>query len=311
MTLSVLVTGSSGLIGSALVPALERSGHQVTALVRRPPAASEAQWDPEAGTIDSAAVAAADAIVHLAGEGVGAKRWSSEQKRKILDSRVRGTTLISETLAALPEGERPRVFVSGSAIGYYGDRGDEVLTETSASGSGFLAEVAKRWEASTAAAEEAGLRVVHLRTGIVISPKGGAMGRIIPLFRLGLGGRLGSGRQYWSWVSLRDEVGLILHALSHDDVRGPMNATGPVPVTVAELATALARVLRRPAALPVPKVALGLVMGRQMALEMVLSGQRALPEVAASTGYSFHDADVSSAFRTALKRRAPTSPALP
>jgi uncharacterized protein (TIGR01777 family) len=303
MALHVLVTGSSGLVGSALVPALERAGHQVTALVRRAPATGEAEWHPEAGTIDRAAVGAADAIVHLAGAGVGEKRWSPDHKRNVLESRVKGTTLLSETIARLPEGERPRVFVSGSAVGYYGDRGGEVLTERSAPGAGFLADVATHWEAATVAAEDAGVRVVHLRSGIVITANGGAMGRMIPLFRLGLGGRLGSGKQYWSWVSLADEVGLIMHALDVDAVRGPMNATGPEPVTVAELTRALARVLHRPAALAVPAVALRVVMGRQMAFEMVLGGQRAIPEVARSTGYSFQHADVWSAFGAVLGRR--------
>ena len=311
MASRVLVTGSSGLIGSALVAALEQSGHQVTALVRRPPARGQAEWNPDTGTIDVAAVAAADAIVHLAGVGVGDRRWSPDHKRNVLESRVKGTTLLTETIARLPEADRPRVLVSGSAVGYYGDRGNEVLTEHSAPGAGFLADVAKRWESATAPAEEAGVRVVHLRTGIVLSAKGGAMGRIIPLFRLGLGGRLGTGRQYWSWISLPDEVGLILHALSVDAVRGAMNATGPEPVTVAELTRALARVLHRPAALRVPKAALGLVMGRQMAYEMVLSGQRALPAVALSTGYTFAHGDISSAFGAVLGRAEATSGEVP
>lgn len=298
-----MVTGSSGLIGSALVPALWADGHTVVRLVRRPPAGpDEARWDPEAGEIDRRALEGADGVVHLAGAGIASRRWTAAQKRRILASRVRGTTAMSIAVATL---ERPPgVMVSGSAIGYYGDRGDEELTEHSGPGQGFLAEVVLRWEAATEAARDAGVRVVTVRTGIVLSGRGGAMGPLLPLFRLGLGGRVGAGRQWWSWVSLEDEVGIIRHALSSATLSGPVNATAPAPVTNAEFARTLGAVLRRPAILPAPRPALELVLGRELAQEVLLASQRVLPARATADGYDFVHRDLESALRSVLGRPA-------
>lgn len=299
--MKIAVTGSSGLIGSALVPHLEAEGHTVLRLVRSAPRASgEVRWDPMAGTIDAAGLAGVDGAVHLAGEGIGTKRWSPEQKQKILDSRVRGTRLLAETLAGLDP--KPSVLVSGSGIGYYGLRGDEVLTERSAAGSGFLADVVQQWESATLAAEQAGIRTVHLRTGIVLASQGGALGKVLPLFKLGLGGKLGRGDQWWSWISLEDEVRLILHVLTSDDVAGPVNACAPEPVTNAALTKALGKVLGRPTVLPVPKFALGLVMGGELTEEVILAGQRARPTVAEESGFRFHHPDVDAALRHVLGR---------
>lgn len=299
----VVVTGSSGLIGSALVPALEADGHSVVRLVRRRPAApGEAQWDPGGGAVDVNALEGAQAVVNLAGAGIGDRRWSAERKRAILDSRVEGTTLLSAALARLDVA--PAVMVSGSAVGYYGDRGDEPLTEQSPPGGGFLADVVQRWEEATKAAEAAGTRVVHLRTGIVLSARGGALGRMLPVFRLGVGGRLGSGRQWWSWITLPDEVGVIRHALTTDALRGAVNATAPEPVTNAEFTRTLARVLRRPAVVPVPAPALTAVLGREMAGETVLASQRALPTRALATGYQFAHRDLEGGLRAVVAARS-------
>ncbi len=300
----VAVTGSSGLIGSALVDSLECDGHDAVRLVRRAPrSAGEVRWDPPAGTIDAAALEGIDAAVHLAGEGIGEKRWSAAQKQRILDSRVLGTDLLARTLADLDAG--PAVLVSGSAIGWYGPRGDEVLTEHSPPGTGFLAEVARHWELATAAAEAAGIRVVHLRTGIVLSRRGGSLGRLLPLIRLGVGGPLGTGRQWWSWVSLDDEVGLIRHAIGTPTVRGPMNATAPEPARNADVIRALGRALHRPTVLPAPSFALRLVLGREMADEVVLAGQRVVPEVATETGYGFRHPDLASAVAAVVDHGTP------
>jgi uncharacterized protein len=300
----VLVSGSSGLIGSALVARLRREGHEVVRLVRGSAGApDEVRWDPAAGSIDLAGLHAAgaiDGIVHLAGEGIGEKRWTAEQKAKIVDSRVKGTSLLAETAAALDP--KPAVFVSGSAIGYYGLRGDEILTEASSSGEGFLAELVRKWEASTAAAEAAGIRTVHVRTGIVIAPKGGAFGRMLPFLKLGVGGRLGAGDQWWSWISLEDEVRLIVHALTTDSLSGPVNATAPNPATNAEIVKVAGRVLGRPTVLPVPKFALSLVMGGELTEEVILAGPRALPKAAEDSGFTFSHPDVESALRAMLQK---------
>lgn len=300
----VLVSGSTGLIGSTLVTRLRREGHEAIRLVRgAATAADEVRWDPSQGSIDLAGLQAAgpiDGAVHLAGEGIGEKRWSDDQKRKILDSRVQGTTLLAETLAALDP--KPNVLVSGSAVGFYGIRGDEVLTEASASGDGFLADVTRQWEAAARPAEQAGIRTVLLRTGIVLSPKGGALGRLLPLIRLGLGGKLGSGQQWWSWISLDDEVRLIVHCLEHDDIAGPVNATAPEPATNADVVRALGRAAGRPTVLPVPRFALALVMGGELTEEMIMAGQRALPTAAEASGFTFTHPDLASAARAVLSK---------
>ena len=295
--MKVLVTGSHGLIASALIPRLEHDGHSVTRLVRQAPGAGELQWDPEVGTIDRDGLEGHDAVVHMAGVGIGDHRWTDEHKRAVLDSRVKGTRLLSEALAAL---ERKPVFVSGSAIGYYGNRGDEELTETSAPGDDFLASICTQWEGATSPAEDAGLRVVHLRTGIVLSGAGGAFKKMVTPFKLGLGGRLGSGRQWFSWVHIDDEVGAIVHALTRDDVRGALNAVSPNPATNADFTKALGRALHRPTVMPVPSFGLRLLFGREMADTMMLSGQRVLPKMLARTGYAFSQPDLDAALASVV-----------
>lgn len=299
----VLVTGSSGLIGSALVPALQAAGHDVVRLVRAAPVGpGEVFWSPSTGEIDAASLAGVEGAVHLAGEGIGAKRWRPAQKERILSSRVAGTGLLATTLAGLSP--LPSVLVSGSAIGYYGLRGDEQLTETSSRGTGFLADVVEAWEGAAAPAVEAGIRTVFLRSGIVLSSSGGTLAKLLPLFKLGLGGRLGPGTQWWSWVALEDEVGLILHALSTPEVAGPMNAVSPGAVTNAELTSTLATLLGRPALLPVPRFALSIALGGEMARELALAGQRVIPVVAERTGYRFSYRDLGSALAHVLAKRS-------
>src|SRR5687768_6715956 len=262
----VAVTGASGLIGSALVDRLRIEGHEVVRVVR---SASDdgVRWDPEAGTIDAGGLAGVDGVVHLAGEGIGEKRWSDEQKRRIRESRTKGTWLLATTLAALDP--KPSVLVSGSGVGYYGLRGDEILTEASSNGTGFLAELCRDWEDAARPAVDAGIRTVFLRTGIVLAPKGGALGKMLPLLKLGLGGKLGGGKQWWSWISLEDEVRLIIHALTTPSVEGPLNAVAPNPVTNAELTKEAGRLAGRPTFAAVPKFALGLVMGGELTEEMI------------------------------------------
>jgi uncharacterized protein (TIGR01777 family) len=296
--MNVLVTGSHGLIGSALVQALQLAGHSVRRAVRGPATGKDVSWDIPSRFVDAAALEGIDAVVHLAGEGIGERRWSKAQKQRILRSRVDGTTLLAESLAAMTR--KPTVLVSGSAVGWYGDRGDEELTESSSTGDDFLADVCRQWEAATGPAEDAGIRVVHLRTGIVLSGRGGALKKQLPLFKLGLGGRLGSGRQWTSWVSLHDEVGAILHALRSDDLSGPVNAVSPNPVTNADFTVVLGRALRRPAKLPVPRAALAVVLGREMATSLTAS-QRVQPERLLAHGYRFKHPDLPAALDAALR----------
>ncbi|MDP9387851.1 MAG: TIGR01777 family oxidoreductase [Actinomycetota bacterium] len=298
--MDVVISGSHGFVGSALVPALAAGGHRVRRLVRGTATGDDVAWDPAAGTIDAEGLEGADAVVHLAGAGIGDRRWTAAQKERIRDSRVRGTGTLATALAGLRR--PPAVLVSGSAIGWYGDRGDEVLTEESTGGTGFLAGVCQAWEGATAPAADAGVRVVHIRTGVVQSPAGGALNRQLPLFRLGLGGPLGSGRQWSSWVSLDDEVGAIAHALTTGSLRGPVNVTAPEPVTNAELAKAIGRALRRPAVLPVPRFALTLVLGRELVTDMVLASQRVLPTRLLASGYRFRHPQVHAAMADLLGR---------
>jgi uncharacterized protein len=302
--LDVAVTGSSGLIGSALDPALARAGHRMVPVVRsttartsRPDALA---WDPDAGTIDAAGLEGIGGVVHLAGENIGASRWNDAQKTRIRDSRVKGTALLAQTVAKLAK--PPGVLISASGINVYGDRGDEILTEVSRPGEGFLADVCKAWEAATAPAEEAGIRVVHLRSGLVLSPAGGALDKMLTPFRLGLGGRLGSGAQWMSWISIDDEVGAIVHLLGEAAPAGPVNATAPNPVTNADFSKALARALRRPAVLPVPAPALRLLLGREMADELLLASMRVLPTRLLDSGYAFGAPNLASALQQALAR---------
>lgn len=289
----VLITGSHGLIGGALAAALRRDGHDVTPVVRGLPKAGEVGWDPKEGAADAAGMEGHDAAVHLAGAGIGDHRWTRRYKEEVLGSRTRGTSLLARTLAGLDR--PPSVLVSGSAVGFYGDRGDQSLTEDDGPGAGFLAEVVRQWEASTGPAEEAGIRVVHARSGVVQSPTGGSLGRLLLPFRLGVGGRWGSGRQWLSWVHVDDEVGAIRHALEHADLRGPVNVTSPEPVRVADYARALGRAVRRPAVLPTPTLALYAILGRELTRDMMLSGQRVLPTRLQASGYTFCHPDLDGA----------------
>ena len=290
----VLVTGSHGLIGTALVNALRERGDDVTPLSR------PSGWDPAAGTIDRDVLAGHDAVVHLAGESLGERRWTDEQKSRILDSRRAGTSLLAGALADLSGDARPSVLVSASAIGIYGDRGDETLTESSSAGDGFLADVVREWEAAAAAASSAGIRVVHPRSGIVLSSRGGALARQLLPFRLGLGGPLGGGRQWWSWVSLDDEVAAILHAIDTPSISGPVNVVAPTPVTQREFASTLGRVLHRPAVLPTPLFPLRLVYGRELVSQVLLWSERVMPDVLAASGFTFRHPTLEAALRAAL-----------
>ncbi len=258
------------------------------------------RWDPAAGSIDAVALEGHDAVVNLAGAGIGDRRWTAQHKAAIRDSRVQGTGLLARTLGSLQR--PPAVLASGSAVGFYGDRGEEELTEESGPGSGFLAEVVQEWEAATAPAREAGIRVATLRSGVVLSAQGGALKRQLLPFRLGLGGRLGSGRQWLSWISIDDEVGAIRHVLVHDDVTGPVNLVAPGPVTNAEFTRRLGQALHRPTLLPTPTAALWLLFGREMVAEMLFASQRALPTVLTASGYSFDHPAVDSALTDLLDR---------
>ncbi|MHB1516849.1 MAG: TIGR01777 family oxidoreductase [Acidimicrobiales bacterium] len=299
--MTVLVAGSSGLIGTALVERLVTRG-PVVRLVRTGTAgARQIRWDPAVGTIDAEALEAVgpiDAVVNLAGAGIADRRWSPQRKRLIVESRTRATRLLAETIAGWPAA--PPVLINASAVGYYGLRGDEVLTEQSPSGSGFLADVCRQWEAATAPAADVGARTVLLRTGIVLSGSGGVLQRQLPLFRLGLGGRSGSGSQYRSWITLEDEVGAIVHCLDDGSVSGPVNATAPHPATDADLATAIGETLHRPTALRAPSGALRLILGSEMAHELVLGGQRVLPGVLEERGYRFRHPELAEAVDSVL-----------
>jgi len=301
--LRVAVSGASGLIGRAVVPFLTTGGHEVLRLVRHRPGPGEVRWNIGHARIDAGALEGIDAMVHLAGEPIAA-RWTDDRRRRIIESRVIGTRFLCETLARLSH--PPRVLVTASAIGIYGSRGDETLTEDSSILDGprdFLTEVSREWEAATEPARAAGIRVVPLRFGIVLSPAGGALARMLPPFRLGLGGPLGSGRHVMSWVAIDDVVGGIHHALMTDTLDGPVNVTAPTPVTNREFATTLGRVLDRPAAIPVPALALRLAFG-EMAEAAVLSSARVLPARLQASGYTFRYPDLEGALRFVLGRTA-------
>jgi uncharacterized protein len=300
----VAVTGASGLIGTALVGRLQAEGHRVLRLTRsRPSGPDQLQWDPMAGRLDPDALAKADAVVHLAAANIGDKlRWTARTKREILQTRVEGTGLVARTMAELAKGPGgPRVLVCASGAHYYGDRGDEVLTEASSGGRGFLADVVRQWEAAADPARAAGLRVVHLRTGPIQDAAGAGLPKQALMFRLGVGGRFGSGRQWLSWIALDDIAGAYLHALAREDLDGPVNAVAPNPVTNAEFTATLARILHRPAVLHVPAFAPRLVLG-EFADEMLFSSMRVRPARLQATGYRFRFPELEPALRHTLGR---------
>ncbi|HEY6092347.1 MAG TPA: TIGR01777 family oxidoreductase [Gemmatimonadales bacterium] len=300
--MKIVVSGSTGLVGSALQPVLVRAGHDVVPLVRRPPAPGERaiQWNPARGTIDRAGLEGADAVIHLAGENVFG-RWTPAKKNRIRDSRVLGTQLVSDALAGL--NRRPRTLLAASAVGYYGDRGDEMLTEQSAPGEDFLAHVSREWEAATGAATRAGIRVVNLRFGIVLTATGGALAKMLPPFRLGLGGHIGSGNQYVSWIAMDDVLAAMVFALSTETLVGPVNMTSPNPVTNRELAKALGTVLGRPAIVAVPSFALRMAFGPEGA-GMLQSGQRVLPERLRAAGFRYRHETIEATLRDELVKPA-------
>ncbi|KJY44058.1 epimerase [Streptomyces sp. NRRL B-1568] len=293
----IAITGSTGLIGTALVRSLRADGHEVVRLVRREPRArDEIAWDPRRQWVDGAGLAGCEAVVHLAGAGIGDHRWSAAYKKELRDSRVLGTAAIAEAVTALDT--PPRVLVSGSAIGFYGDTGDRTVDESAPPGHDFLAGLSQEWEEAAGAAVEAGVRTVFARTGVVLAREGGACGKLLPLFRAGLGGRLGNGRQYWSFISLHDHIAALRHLLADAALSGPVNLTAPHPATNREVTAALGRVLHRPTLLPAPAPALRLVLGEMAGT--VLSSQRVAPRRLLDSGFTFAHPDIESAVRAAL-----------
>jgi len=287
------------MVGRQLAAHLSATGHEVLRVGRG--GGSDVRWDPAARTIDAAAIEGVDAVVHLAGESIASGRWTTAAKRRILESRTTGTQLLCETVGALKR--PPGVLVSASAIGFYGDRGDAALDESSSGGDGFLADVCRQWEHATQPAQSAGIRVVHLRIGVVLTPLGGALARMLTSFRAGVGGRLGSGAQFMSWISLDDLLGAIVHCIATPSLDGPVNATAPTPVTNAEFTRTLGGVLHRPALLPVPAFALRLLLG-EMADELLLCSARVLPRKLLASGFSFHHGELRTALAEILGRPA-------
>ena len=298
MPAKILVSGSSGLIGAALIPALKSGGYDITCLVRGTASRrDQIQWDPAQPLVPES-VSGFDAVVHLAGESI-VGRWTEAKKRRIRESRVQGTLRLAEALAQAPQ--RPRVLISASAIGYYGDRGDEALREDSASGSGFLPEVCREWEDATEPATKAGIRTVQVRFGLVLSRHGGALHKMLPPFRLGVGGNMGNGRQWWSWIDIDDLVGAVQHVIKAETLRGPVNVVGPNPVMNAEFTKILASALSRPAIFPMPAFAARLVFG-QMGDELLLASQRVEPAKLLASGYVFQKPILRAALEGILKK---------
>jgi uncharacterized protein (TIGR01777 family) len=302
--MDVVISGGSGLIGSALARSLEADGHRVARLTRPQSKAqqpgSTIAWDPRSGTIDAAALEGTDVVVNLAGAGIGDKKWTPARKQEVLDSRLQATSLLARTAGGLANA--PAVFISGSAVGYYGNRGDETLTEDSSPGDDFLAEVCIQWEDAARPAAEAGLRVAWIRTGLVLDAHGGVLKRLLLPFKLGFGGRTGSGQQYRSWISLADEVSAIRRIVEDPSLGGPVDLTAPNPVTDAEFAATLARVLHRPAKLPTPTLPLKLVYGDELVQHLVLDGQRVLPDKLLASGFTFAHPDLETALRAILQK---------
>ena len=295
----VIISGASGLLGTALTRALRNEGHETVALLRRAPRAGEVQWDAYK-PLDPAKLAGCDAVVHLAGKNI-AGRWTEEFKREVLESRSITTKILATAAAeSFRRTGQPRVFVSASGIGYYGNRGEEVLTEESRAGTGFLAEVCKQWEAATAPAREAGVRVVSLRIGVVLARDGGALKPMLLPFRLGLGGRIGSGQQWWSWIELDDVIGAMLFALENDSLQGAVNAVAPAAARNSEFVKALGRALHRPTIFPLPEFVIRTVMG-QMGEELLLTSAHAVPRKLEDAGYAFRHPQLDEALRAALE----------
>ncbi len=298
--MDIAITGSSGLIGRPLKKALREAGHRPIALVRRPVrGGDEIRYDPAAGELDAESLAGIGGVINLAGAGIGDKRWTASYKKLILDSRVDTTALVASTIAAMDD--KPSVFLSGSAIGVYGDRGDTLLTEDSPPASSFFPDVVRRWEAAAQPAIDAGIRTTFLRTGIVLSPHSETLRRMMPFFKLGIGGKFGSGGQYWSWVSIDDVVAAIVFLLD-SDITGPVNLTAPNPVTNAEFAKTLGRVLSRPAIIPVPKFGPALLYGSELIESLVFASARVRPTVLMGSGYRFQHPELEVALRDLLDR---------
>lgn len=294
----IAVTGSTGLIGTALVRSLRSDGHEVVRLVRRPArAGDEVEWDPHRQYVDVGGLAGCEGVVHLAGAGIGARRWNDAYRKEIRDSRVLGTAAIAEAVASLDV--PPRVLISGSAIGFYGDTGDRAVDESAPPGDGFLPKMVVEWEEAAAAAEEAGIRTAFARTGLVVARKGGAWGRMFPVFKAGIGGQLGNGRQYWSYISLHDEVAALRHILDTESLSGPVNLTAPHPVTNREVTEAMGRALRRPAFFAVPAPVLRAVLG-ELAGD-VLSSQRVVPSRLLESDFAFAFPGIDEAIRAVLR----------
>lgn len=294
--MKVVITGASGLIGSALVESLERDGHEVMHLVRRDPAsANERKWDPN-GQPDPALVEGADAVVHLAAETIKGW-WTQSKKSRILNSRVQGTTTIAQAIARA--GRKPKVFISASGAGYYGHRKDEVLTEESRGGAGFLAELARQWEAATKPASDAGVRTVLPRVSVVLAKEGGALPQLLPSFKMGMGGKIGNGKQYWPWITLEDIVGVLRFAMDNEQLSGPVNVCAPQQTTNKEFTKAIGRVLKRPTFFPLPSVAVTLLLG-EMGQEALLTSTRADPVKLKQAGYQFRHPEIEEALRSVL-----------
>ena len=298
--MKILITGASGLIGQALTKQLNATGHTTVAAVRREPRRNdEVQWNPTTGEMSPSAFDGVDAVVHLAGAGIGDKRWTDAYKMEILQSRTLGTALLADTMASLDK--KPSVFLSGSAIGIYGVRDDTELGEDAAIGTGFLADVCRDWEAASASASAAGIRTVLLRTGIVLSPKGGALKKQLPLFKLGLGGKFGNGKQWQSWISITDEVNAIIHLLT-SNLSGAVNLTAPNAVTNSEFTRVLASVVSRPAILPIPSFGPKLLLGGELADALLFTGQRVVPNALVADGFQFVHPTLDVALRALLNK---------
>jgi len=299
--MDIAITGASGLIGTALSASLTSQGHRPIALVRRAAkaGADEIQWDPAGGTIDAASLDGIDAVVHLAGAGIGDKRWTDDRKKVIRDSRTEGTSVLATALAGLSA--KPSVFVSGSGIGYYGSQGDSVLTEADPAGTGFLADVCVEWEAATAPASDAGIRTALARTSVVMSDQGGTLKKQLLLFKLGLGGRFGPGTQWLSWISLTDEV-RALEFMITNDIAGPVNLCAPNPVTNLEFTKALGSVLKRPTLVPVPLFGPKLLFGSELVEQLILASQKGMPSVLTKAGFTFEDPELEPALHRILKK---------